>query len=372
MIMVSGRANWQTPAGNASAGARGLIRPLRIGNVETRTNLLLAPMSGVTDCAFRCLVLACSGPAVGMVVSEFVAAEGLTRANARTLEMLRYKEEERPISIQIFGSEPWRMAEAARIVEAAGADIVDINCGCPAPKVVRRGGGAELMRQAPRLSRILRAVRRAVRIPVTVKIRAGWDADHVNALEIGRVVELEGAAMLAVHGRTRVQMYRGAPDWDLVARLREELSIPVIGSGDVRTPAEALAHLRAGHCDGVMIGRAAMRNPWIFAQAVALAEGRSAEPAGAEERVWALAEFRRRLEETLPERALMGRLRGMACRLGRGLPGSAAVREAIGRAPTADEVERIFRSFVLSVARPQRAALPAEDLHRANPSGAGA
>ena len=261
--------------------------------------------------------------------------------------MLRYKEEERPISVQIFGCEPWRMAEAARMVEAAGADVIDINCGCPAPKVVRRGGGAELMRQAPRLREILRAVGRAVRIPVTLKIRAGWDDTQRNALEIGRLVEQEGAAMLAVHGRTRVQMYRGAADWDLVARLHEELSIPVVGSGDLRTPAEVLAPLKAGHCDGVMIGRAAMRNPWIFAQAVALASGRPVTPVTADRRVQALHEFRERLQETLPERALMGRLRGMACRLGKGLPGSAAVREAIGHARTADEVERIFRGLVI-------------------------
>lgn len=263
--------------------------------------------------------------------------------------MLRYKEEERPISIQIFGCEPWRMAEAARMVEAAGADLIDINCGCPAPKVVRRGGGAELMRQEPRLRGILRAVRRAVRIPVTVKIRAGWDDTQRNALEIGRLVEQEGAAMLAVHGRTRVQMYRGAADWDLVACLHDELCIPVVGSGDLRTPAEMLAPLRMGHCDGVMIGRAAMRNPWIFAQALALASDRPVLAVAPERRVQALHEFRERLEETLPERALMGRLRGMACRLGKGLPGSAAVREAIGRARTADEVERIFRRLVIPV-----------------------
>ncbi len=303
-------------------------------------------MSGVTDSAFRRLVLDMSGPAVGMVVSEFVAAEGLTRGNRQALEMLRYTERERPISIQIFGAEPHRMALAARMVEDAGADVVDINCGCPAPKVVRRGGGAELMRQPERLRAVLRAVRRAVSIPVTVKIRAGWDESERNALEIGKLVEEEGAAMLAVHGRTRVQMYRGAADWELVRALHERLSIPVVGSGDLATAADVVARLRADMAAGAMIGRAAMRNPWIFAQAVALASGRAVTEPALEDRLRALVTFRRYLRETLPDRALIGRLRGMACRLSKGLPGSAALREEIGRAPTVEAIEETFAEFL--------------------------
>ncbi len=336
---------WQSPTRNARPSVSP-IGPLEVGGLQLASNLLLAPMSGVTDCAFRSLVRSCSGQALGLVVSEFVAAEGLTRGNLKTLAMLRYQESERPVSIQIFGSEPARMAQAARLVEDSGADIVDINCGCPAPKVVRRGGGAELMRQGRRLREILRAVQREVSIPVTVKIRAGWDDGERNALAVARLVEEEGAAMLALHGRTRTQMYRGQADWDLVAAVHDALSIPVVGSGDLRTPREVLARLSVGCCDGVMVGRGALNNPWIFAQTLALAEGQAVVEAGSQERLRALREFRRLLGETLHERAMLGRLRGMACRLIKGMPGSAATRDAVGRAPSADEIERIVRRFL--------------------------
>lgn len=324
-----------------------VIRPLAIGPVQTRTNLVLAPMSGVTDCAFRWLVRSCSGDSVGLVVSEFIAAEGLTRDSDRSLRMLRFKEAERPVSIQIFGADVDRMVRAARMVEDAGADIVDVNCGCPAPKVVRRGGGAELMRQLPRLRAILQGIRRSVAIPVTVKIRAGWDDDSLNALEVARMVEAEGASMLAVHGRTRVQLYSGEADWALVARARETLRIPVLGSGDVLTPDGALARLSSSACDGVMIGRGAMENPWIFAQIEAVANGRIAIAPSPAERVAALRGFRDALRETLPDRAFLGRFRGTACRLVKGMAGGSAARRALGAVKSVDEVETIFADFVL-------------------------
>src|SRR6185369_9666755 len=252
----------------------GLLRPLSIGPVVTRTNLILSPMSGVTDCAFRTTVLEASGRgAVGLLVSEFVAAEGLSRDNAKTIAMLRYQEVERPFSIQIFGADVDRMVRAAEMVEVIGADIVDINCGCPAPKVVRRGGGAQLMRTPDVLRDILVAVRAAVSIPVTVKIRAGWDDASRNAVEVARMVEGEGAAMLAVHGRTRLQLYSGESDWNLIGEVASRLSIPVIGSGDVIDAEGALERLRGGYADGVMIGRGAISNPWIFGQTLALANG---------------------------------------------------------------------------------------------------
>jgi len=323
------------------------IGGLRIGAVTTRTNLVLSPMSGVTDCAFRMLVRACSGDSVGLVVSEFIAAEGLTRDNEKTLRMLRHDESERPLSIQIFGADAERMVRAACMVEDAGADIVDINCGCPAPKVVRRGGGAELMRQSASLATILRSVRRAVSIPVTVKIRAGWDCDSINASDIARLVESEGADMLAVHGRTRVQLYSGSADWDLVADIREQLSIPVIGSGDVVDADGALERLTGGYADGVMVGRAAMGNPWIFAQIEAAAGGRPVLQPGRQERVRALRTFRDLLREHACDRRYLGRFRGLACRLVKGMRESAAVRRAIGAADSIEGVEAVFTEYVL-------------------------
>jgi nifR3 family TIM-barrel protein len=328
-----------------------LLRPLQIGPVATRTNLVLSPMSGVTDCAFRCLVRECSGDALGLVVSEFIAAEGLTRDSERSLEMMRFHERERPVSIQIFGADVDRMVRAAVLVEEAGADIVDVNCGCPAPKVVRRGGGAELMRQAARLDEIVRGIARAVSIPVTVKIRSGWDADSLNAREIALMVRDAGAKMLAVHGRTRVQLYTGEADWELVRRLHGELDIPVLGSGDVTAPERALARLAGRYANGVMIGRGAIDNPWIFAQIADIDAGRAPRIPTLEERVTALSTFRALLRETLPDRAFIGRFRGLACRMVKGMEGSAAARRAIGAATEVEAVEACFADFVLGKSR---------------------
>jgi nifR3 family TIM-barrel protein len=323
------------------------LTPLTIGSVRTTTNLVLSPMSGVTDCAFRGMVQACSGDAVGLLVSEFIAAEGLTRDNAKTLAMLRYVEAERPISIQIFGADVERMIRAAQMVEDAGADIVDVNCGCPAPKVVKRGGGAQLMRMPERLREILAGIRAAVRIPMTVKIRSGWDADGLNACEIAKIVENEGADMLAVHGRTRVQLYRGDADWDLVRRLRDERTIPVLGSGDVVSPTDALGRLAGGFADGVLIGRASVGNPWIFRQIADVAAGRSPFRPSAADRVEALAVFREGLRASgKPDRSFIGRYRGLACRFVKGMAGGAYARRAIGQANTVETVDLLFSDFV--------------------------
>ncbi|HEY2773731.1 MAG TPA: tRNA dihydrouridine synthase DusB [Candidatus Binatia bacterium] len=327
---------------------RDLLRPLAIGPIRTRTNLVLSPMSGVTDCAFRTTVLEAGGrDAVGLLVSEFIAAEGLSRDNPKTVAMLRYAENERPFSIQIFGADADRMVRAAEMVEEAGADIVDINCGCPAPKVVKRGGGAQLMRTPDVLQGILRAVRAAVSIPVTVKIRAGWDDNSRNAVDFAKMVEDEGAAMLAIHGRTRLQLYSGEADWDLVGEVASRLSIPVLGSGDIADPDGALARLRGGYSDGVMIGRGAMTNPWIFGQTLALAQGRPAAGPTAAERLAVLSHFAAALQETKDLRSWIGRLRGLACHMCKGLPGGAATRRVLGRATSAAAVERILREFLL-------------------------
>lgn len=327
------------------------LRPLRIGAVPIGTNLVLAPMSGVTDSAFRRTVQAASGSAVGLLVSEFIAVEGLTRNNAKTAAMLRFRAAERPISIQIFGADVERMAEAAAMVEQAGADIVDINCGCPAPKVVRRGGGAQLMRTPELLRDILRGVRRAVSIPFTVKIRSGWDATSLNALDVARMIEDEGAAMLAVHGRTRVQLYSGVSDWDLIAEVKRRASIPVIGSGDIADAHTALARLRGGYADGVMIGRGAIANPWVFAQTIAAERGEQPVVPGPSERVALLSFFRRSLDEAKEERAYLGRLRGLGCCLVKGFAGGAGARRALGAARSADEVETVMREFLLEARR---------------------
>ena len=323
-----------------------LVRPLQIGPVATRTNLVLSPMSGVTDSAFRRMVQHCSGEAVGLLVSEFIAAEGLTRDNAKTFGMLRFLPSERPISIQIFGADLDRMVLAARMVEETGADIVDINCGCPAPKVVKRGGGAQLLREPAHLAAVVAAVVKAVTIPVTVKIRSGWDDASINAEDVARRIEDGGASMIAVHGRTRVQLYTGQADWEVVRRVRECVSIPVVGSGDVTDAARGLARLASEAADAVMIGRAALSNPWIFAETRALAAGTKATARRGRDLVAALDVFRDAMRETRADHAFIGRYRGLACHLIKGMRDSAVVRAAIGRAPTVAEVDAVFAEFV--------------------------
>lgn len=239
------------------------LQELKIGNIVTNPNLVLAPMSGVTNSSFRKLMREENPGALGLVVTEFVSIEGLTRGNKRTVQMLKFEEIERPISIQIFGYDIDRMVDAAKMVEETGADIVDINCGCPVPRVVKRGGGCELMRQETHLEKILTNVVKAVNIPVTLKIRAGWDENSRNAVEIAKMAENSGIKMIAVHGRTRQQLYRGLADWDIVKQVCENVKIPVVGSGDVVSPEFAKFAFASG-VSGLMIGRGAMENPFIF------------------------------------------------------------------------------------------------------------
>lgn len=319
--------------------------PLKIGPVEISPALVLAPMSGVTDMAFRRLVRECSGDAVGLVVSEFISIEGLTRNDLKTHRMLRYDASEHPISIQIFGSDIDRMAEAAALVQATGVDIVDINCGCPAPKVVKKGGGAELMRRVSHLERILRQVRRELSIPLTLKIRAGWDDDLINCVEVAQMAEAVGVEMVAVHGRTRVQLYHGASDWDLIGEVKRAVDIPVMGSGDVVSVATARERFRRSGADGLLLGRGAMENPWLFRQIVADQAGETLPPPTVHQRLAALRRYRELLDEQYPTKVTAARLRGMTCRTVKGFPGSAHLRERVTHTRSADELIAVLDEF---------------------------
>jgi len=244
---------------------------MRIGSVELATPFAVAPMAGMTDTAFRRLVKRHGG--CGLVVSEMVSSEGLVRGIDRTLEYAEYTEEERPVSIQIFGGDPAKMAAAAQIVEGLGADIVDVNMGCPVPKIARHNAGCSLMREPEHAASVIAAMAKAVTIPVTVKMRAGWNDDQKNAPELARMVEGAGAAAIAVHGRTAAQSYSGSADWNLVAEIADALSIPVFGSGDCIEPSQIIDRLSSG-IEGVLVGRGVLRNPWILAQAADLVAGR--------------------------------------------------------------------------------------------------
>ena len=246
---------------------------LQIGSTPLDVPLGVAPMAGMTDSAFRRLVKRQGG--CGLVVTEMVSSEGLVRGIDRTLEFAEYTEEERPVSIQIFGGDPEKMAAAAQIVESMGADIVDVNMGCPVPKIAKHNAGCSLMREPRHAASVIEAMAKAVKIPVTVKMRAGWNDAERNAPVLARMVEDAGARAVTVHGRTAAQSYSGLADWDLVAEVAKALTIPVFGSGDCVTPEQIVARLASG-IEGVLVGRGVLRNPWILAQAADLLEGRPA------------------------------------------------------------------------------------------------
>jgi tRNA-dihydrouridine synthase B len=294
-----------------------VIRSYKIRDIDINPGLVLSPMSGVTSRAFRRLIKELNPGAVGLVVSEFVSVEGMTRGSRRTLEMMRYSPEERPYCVQIFGYDIERMRDAALIVQDLGVDIVDINCGCPAPKVVKRGGGCELMRQPEHLQEIIKAVRKAISIPLTLKIRAGWDDGSRNALAVARMAQEEGIEALAVHGRTRAQLYRGIADWDLVEEIASELSIPVLGSGDVIDRASAESRLR-GDIAGLFIGRASMWNPLVFSEILSGAgEGLRGD---FRRMVVILRRYIELLLEDLPENSCSGKVKQLASQMCRGAP----------------------------------------------------
>ena len=242
---------------------------MKIGSIVLDHPVALAPMAGMTDTAFRRLVKRKGG--CGLVVTEMVSSEGLVRGIDRTLEYAEYTEEERPVSIQIFGGDPAVMADAAQVVEGMGADVVDINMGCPVPKIAKHHAGCSLMREPEHAASVVRAMVRAVKIPVTVKMRAGWNEHEITAPRLARLVEDAGASALAVHGRTAAQSYSGESDWSLIERVANSVSIPVFGSGDCVAADQVVDKLRDSAVGGVLIGRGALRNPWIFSQAATLA-----------------------------------------------------------------------------------------------------
>jgi len=244
---------------------------MRIGSVELSSPFAVSPMAGMTDSAFRRLVKRQGG--CGLVVSEMVSAEGLVRGIDRTLEYAQFTEEERPVSIQIFGGDPEKMAAAAQVVEAMGADIVDVNMGCPVPKIAKHNAGCSLMREPGHAATIIGAMAKAVRIPVTVKMRAGWNEGERNAPALARLVQDAGAAAVAVHGRTAAQSYTGSADWELVRAIANDLTVPVFGSGDCVEPEQIVDRTRQG-VEGVLVGRGVLRNPWILAQASDVLSGR--------------------------------------------------------------------------------------------------
>ncbi|MEW6337075.1 MAG: tRNA dihydrouridine synthase DusB [Acidobacteriota bacterium] len=317
---------------------------LLAGSVRVDPPLVLAPMAGITDRDFRLLIRRIGG--CGLVTMEFVSAEGLLRQNPSTLKLLHFVEEERPISIQIYGSDPARMAEAARVVEAIGADVCDINMGCPANKVLKGCAGAALGGDLPLAREIVRAVRAAISIPLTVKFRLGLRPDRQTYLDLGPICQDEGAQAVALHGRTASQQFGGRADWPSIARLKRHLDIPVVGNGDVKTPEDAVRMLRETGCDAVMIGRSSLTNPWIFRQASALLAGRHA---GAPTMAERHRQMRSHFDEVVAredERTALHKLRTFTGWYTHGLPDGRRLRQRLSELSSAaavlDAVDAFF------------------------------
>lgn len=305
--------------------------------------LVLSPMAGVTDSPFRRIAKKCGH--VGLIVTEFISVEGLTRGNMRSHAMMHFKPEERPIAIQIFGYDEVRMRWAAEIAEESGADFVDINCGCPAKKVINGGGGSNLLRNLPQLKKILTEVKQAISIPMTVKIRAGWDDKSINCIEVAKLIEDCGGSMVTLHGRTRVQGYKGFADWDLVREIKENVSIPVSGSGDIMKPEHAMQRFDETGCDAVHIGRGAIANPYIFRQTWETMNGLEPYRPTPKEMHDLLLEFRDYLRDYMPEKGVIGRMKMLSSQFLRGVPHGAHLRTAVLRCHTVEEMEPLFEEY---------------------------
>lgn len=318
---------------------------MKIRNLSFDKNILLAPMAGITDLPYR-LIMKEAG--ASLVFSEMVSAIGLLHGGSRnkTRELLASRPEERPLAVQLFGSEPEILAEAARSLIGA-ADCLDLNMGCPVPKVVKNGSGSALLRDPQRISRIVATVRAAWDGPLTIKIRSGWDLESVNYLEIGRIAQAEGVDAVTLHPRTRSQGFSGHSDWEQIRALKEQLSIPVIGSGDVFCADDGLRMLQETGCDALMIGRGGYGNPWLIAELCARLDHRPWQPPTMAERA---AIVHRHLElclEIFGERKTLGEMRKHLCWYARGLDGAAAFRLAINNSEGLEQMRHLVQDFFI-------------------------
>ena len=320
------------------------MKTLQIGNVILENNLVLGPMAGVTDLPFRLL---CKEQGAGLLCMEMVSAKGIYYNNKNTEQLLAIDAREHPVSLQLFGSDPKIMSEMAKKIEERPFDILDINMGCPVPKVVNNGDGSALMKNPVLAGKIIEETARAIQKPVTVKIRKGFDDAHINAVEMAKVAEASGAAAIAVHGRTREQYYSGKADWDIIRQVKEAVKIPVIGNGDILTPEDAICMEEQTGCDGFMIARGAQGNPWIFAQILHYFKtGEHLPKPTAEEMVQMMLRHAKMQLAFKGDYTGIREIRKHAAWYTAGYPNAARLRSAINEVESYEQLEELFGRFL--------------------------
>lgn len=321
------------------------LKKLKIGNMELENNILLAPMAGITDKPFR-LIAKQYNP--GLVCTEMVSSKGIYYNDDKTKLLLDTQGEKRPISVQIFGSDPETMAYSAKYVSEL-ADIVDINMGCPAPKVVKNGDGSKLLLNLDLMEKIVSKVVENSKVPVSVKIRKGWDNDNIVAVEAAKRIEKAGASLITIHGRTREEYYGGKADWDIIAKVKKAVSIPVIGNGDIKSKEDATEIFKQTNVDGIMIGRAALGNPWIFRDIISYLKNEEVKEINLQEKLDTMIKHIELEVEQKGENVGIKELRKHMCAYIKNLPNSASLREKINRIAVKEELISCLTEYFKSI-----------------------